>query len=187
MRRLWPLCGRPRNAQRNGSFRGTPPEPEFWMHSGLRRSAKCCMGAPREFFLRPARRGGMVLCRDDTFAWAAICGPTCSISVHRCYRVPNFGGLPGTGGASPYIKEIRAPPPPPPRATKAPCTAISRISRCRPTNRCPRLLPRPAQPQPSTPQPSRTSIDGGPGPRSAAGNMPGSAALSAPPHGGHLH
>ena len=31
------------------------------------------------------------------------------------------------------------------------------------------------------------ALDGGPGPRSAAGNMPGSAALSAPPHRGHLH
>ena len=32
-----------------------------------------------------------------------------------------------------------------------------------------------------------TVLDDGPGPRSAAGNMPGSAALSAPPHRGHLH
>ena len=30
-------------------------------------------------------------------------------------------------------------------------------------------------------------LDDGPGPRSTAGNMPGSAALSAPPHRGHLH
>ena len=31
------------------------------------------------------------------------------------------------------------------------------------------------------------ALDDGPGPRSAAGNMPGSAALFAPPHRGHLH
>ena len=30
-------------------------------------------------------------------------------------------------------------------------------------------------------------LDDGPGPRCAAGNMRGSAALSAPPHRGHLH